>query len=125
MRRFAVAILAVALVIQVVPLQCLGDQLPAPKIESVFPGVTRIIYADETFVFTTTVRLSATFEYLPTNEIRIKIKTNVPIHQSMAMAPAPAVRIYWEEGDEILFDGALPDGEWIGIVQTEGGFTDK
>jgi hypothetical protein len=125
MRRFAVAILAVVLVTQTVFVPCFADQLPAPKTEAVFPGVTRITYAGETFVFTTTVRLSATFEYLPSNEIRVRVKTNAPLHEGMALAPGQMLRIYWEDGDELLYDGMPPDGEWTGLIQTEGGFTEK
>lgn len=125
MRRFAVAILAVALVTLWGSMPCVADQLPAPKTESVFPGITKICYANETFVFTTTVKLSATFEYLPSNEVRIRVRTNIAVHEGMSLAPGQMMRIYWEDGDELLYDGLPPDGEWIGLVQTEGGFTEK
>jgi len=103
---------------------CMAQQLPAPKTEAVFPGITTILYADETFVFTTTVKLSARFEWIGGNQIRILVRTTTTPREGMQLAPGQALRIYWEDEDEVLYDGTPPT-EWSGIVLTEGGFTEK
>jgi hypothetical protein len=125
MRRFAAALFAVLLLIPAAYLPCLGDQLPAPKTESVFPGTARIYYANQTFVFTTTVKLSATFEYALPGVIHIRVKTSAQPSGGPSLASGQTLSIYWENGDETLYDGAPPDGEWTGGVQTEGGMTEK
>ena len=124
MKNLALTVLTLVIVVLAVHSPCFGEQLPTPKIEVVFPGVTRVVYADQTFVFTTTVRLSATFEFMPPGEIRIKVRTSAAPFGGMAPA-GQRLRIYWQEGDETLYDGDPPEDEWIGGVLTEGGLTEK
>jgi hypothetical protein len=102
----------------------MAQQLPVPKTEAVFPGVTSVSYAGETFVFTTTVKLSAKFEWIGGNQIRIQVRTNTTPREGMELVPGQALRIYWEGEGETLYDGT-PPSEWIGIVLTEGGLTEK
>ncbi len=125
MRRFALALLVVVSLIPLSWVPCFGQQLPAPKIEAIFPGVTRIDYAGQTFVFTTTVKLSATFQSASFDRIQLHVKTNYSPAEGMALAPGQMLRIYWEEGDEDLYDGMPPEGGWTGFVLTEGGLTEK
>jgi ABC-type glycerol-3-phosphate transport system substrate-binding protein len=122
MRKLSAVLLAVGLVISVA---AVAEQLPAPKTEAVFPGVTKVLYAGETFVFTTTVKLSAKFEAAYPDRIQIKVKTSTMLRDGMALAPGDMVRIYWEDGDETLYNGMPPENEWIGMVLTEGGLTEK
>lgn len=124
MRRCILSLLAIAAALALIPNLSPADQLPVPITEAVFPGVTRINYANQTFVFTTTVKLSAHFEYLLPGEIHMKVKL-AGTRDGMALAPGQMLRIYWENGDETLYDGTPPDGEWTGIVLTEGGMTEK
>jgi hypothetical protein len=122
MRKLSAVLLAVGLVITVA---AVAEQLPVPKTEAVFPGVTKVLYAGETFVFTTTIKLSAKFEAVSPNRIQIKIKTTLTLRDGPALAPGDMLRIYWEDGDETLYDGTVPDSEWTGFVLTEGGLTEK
>ena len=122
MRKLSAVLVAVGLVISVI---AVAEEIAAPKTVAVFPGVTKVVYAGETFVFTTSVRLSANFEAVYPNRIQIKIKTAPAPRENMALAPADMMRIYWEDGDETLYDGTPPDNEWTGFVLTEGGLTEK
>jgi hypothetical protein len=121
MRKFSAVLFAVGLVVAVA---AFAEQLPVPKTEAIFPGVTRVNYVGETFVFTTTVKLSAKFEVISDNQIQIKVKTALSPREMGALAPGEMLKIYWEDGDQTLFDGTPPE-EWIGIVLTEGGLTEK
>jgi len=121
MRKLSAVLVVVALAVAVA---AFADQLPVPKTEAVFPGITRVNYVGETFVFTTTVKLSARFEVISDNQIRIKVKTSLTPREMGALAPSDMLKIYWEDGDQTLFDGTPPD-EWTGIVLTEGGLTEK
>lgn len=124
MKRFSAALLALVLVTAAVSVVCFADQIAVPKTEAIFPGVTQVTYVGETFVFTTTVKLSARFECIAANQIRIQVRTYLGPRQEMELAPGPALRIYWEGQDETLYDGTPPE-EWTGIVLTEGGLTEK
>lgn len=126
MRPVSQSLLALLLVVTlVIPGVLIAQQLPVQKTVAVFPGVTSIDYAGQTFVITTPVKLSAKFETISWTEIRITVKTG-PSHRSgVSPAPGQTLQIYWEEGDEILFEGDPPADEWTGIVLTEGGFTEK
>ena len=121
MRKLSAVLFIVGLV---VAMAAYAEQLPVPKTEAIFPGITRVNYVGETFVFTTTVKLSAKFEVISDNQIQIKVKTAMSPRDMMALAPGEMLRIYWEDGDQILFDGTPPE-EWIGVVLTEGGLTEK
>ncbi len=122
MKHLSVVVLALVLVFAVV---CIAEQLPVPKTEAVLPGVTRVMYANQTFVITTTVKLTARFECVNFDQIQIKVRTNLTPREGMALAPGQMLRIYWQDGDETIYDGMPPDGEWTGLVQTEGGLTEK
>jgi hypothetical protein len=121
MRKFSAVLVVLAVAVAVA---AFAEQLPVPKTEAIFPGIARVSYVGETFVFTTTVKLSAKFEVISDNQIQIKIRTNTTPREMGALAPSEMLRIYWEDGDQILFDGTPPD-EWTGIVLTEGGLTEK
>jgi len=124
MKKLSAVVFFFVLVAAIGSSVCMAQQLPAPKTEAVFPGVTSVLYAGETFVFTTTVKLSAKFEWIGGNQIRIQVRTSSTPRQGMELAPGQALRIYWEDEDETLYDGT-PPSEWSGIVLTEGGFTEK
>jgi hypothetical protein len=121
MRKLSAVLFVVGLALAVA---AVAEQLPVPKTEAIFPGVTRVSYVGETFVFTTTVKLSAKFEVLSDNQIQIKVKTVLSAREMASLAPGEMLRIYWEDGDQTLFEGTPPE-EWIGIVLTEGGLTEK
>ena len=102
-----------------------AQQLPVPLVKVIYPGQSTVVYAGETFIFATTVKLSAKFEFVTSSELQLTIRTS-PTHRQGAAPAAPGqmLRIYWQDGDEVLYDGEPPD-EWSGIVLTEGGFTEK
>jgi hypothetical protein len=58
------------------------------------------------------------------NIIQLKVKASNPSTEG-AMAPMQTVRIYWENGDEVVYDDVPPTSEWTGQVLTEGGLTEK
>jgi hypothetical protein len=124
MKRFSAVLFAFALFITVASVVCEAQELPVPTTVAIFPGVTNVPYAGETFVFTTSVKLSAKFEWIGGNQIRIHVKTGPAPSGEMALAPGQTLRICWEGHDECLYDGTPPP-EWTGIVETEGGFTEK
>jgi hypothetical protein len=121
MRSIALVSLAFVLLLPMA-VPCLGQELLAPKTETVFPGVTRISYADQVFVFTTTVRLSVTFQIAVPGKVQIRVNTSA---KGLSLVPGQKVHLYWEDGDEVLYDDARPDDGWIGFVLTEGGLTEK
>ena len=121
-RHMLALLLVVALVL---PGILIAQQLPVQQPVAVFPGVTSIGYAGHTFVITTPVKLSAKFETINWAEIRITVKT-APSHRTLVTpAPGQPLVIYWQEGDETIYEGDPPDDEWTGIVLCEGGFTEK
>jgi hypothetical protein len=128
MRGLTGAIFTVIIVIALaLPGLSAAQQLPMPMQKSILPGVTHVDYAGQTFVFTTAVKLTAKFEAAFPNEIRITIKT-APSHRSggsLAPSGTPVLRIYWLEGDEVVFEGDPPEDPWSDIILTEGGFTEK
>lgn len=124
MKTFSAVLFALVLVIAATSAVCVAQHLLVPTTVAVFPGTTEVDYAGETFIFTTTVKLSAKFEWIGGNQVRIQVKTNPGPHEGMELAPGQTLRIYWEGQDEILYDGT-PPGEWTGIVLTEGGLTEK
>ena len=126
MKRALAVLFVLALVVTATSTLCVAQQLPVPTTIAVFPGITEFEYAGETFIFTTTVKLSAKFEWIGGNEIRIQIRTNpgAAASGSMELVPGPTLKICWEGHDDCIYDG-VPPGEWSGIVRTEGGFTEK
>ena len=121
--RSLLALLLVATL--VIPGVLVAQQLPVPKTVAVFPGVMDVDYAEQTFVITSPVKLSIKFETISWTEIRITIKTGPSHRMGVSAAPGQTLKIYWEEGDEVIFEGDPPSEEWTGIVLTEGGFTEK
>jgi hypothetical protein len=126
MKRALAVLFVLALLVTAAPAICTAQQLPVPTTVAVFPGVTEVPYAGQVFIITTTVKLSAKFEWIGGNEIRIQVRTNLGSTGSspMELAPGPVLKICWEGHDDCLFDGTPPP-EWTGIVRTEGGFTEK
>ena len=126
MRSVTRSLLALLLVATlVIPGVLVAQQLPVPKTVAVFPGVTDVLYAGQTFVITSPVKLSIKFETISWTEIKITIKAGPSHRTNVSAAPGQTLRIYWEEGDEVIFEGDPPSEEWTGIVLTEGGFTEK
>jgi len=117
-------LLAIALLLVVAPIPSQGDRIPVPVTEAVFPPSARLMYAGESFVFNTTVKLSVTFEFRLPNEIHLKVRVGVPL-QTLSSTVVQNVQIYWEEGNEDLYNGIPPEGEWTGVILTEGGMTEK
>jgi hypothetical protein len=121
MKRTSIILFALLVMIAV---GSAAQMLPVPHTEPIFPGTKTVYYAGNAFTFTTTVKLSARFEWFSPNIIQIRVRTHVG---SMGTdSPTQQVlRIYWEEGDEVVYDDVPPSGEWTGLVLTEGGLTEK
>jgi hypothetical protein len=124
MKRLSAVLSILALAFMLGPAVCTAQELPVPTTVAVFPGVTHVPYAGQTFIFTTTVKLSAKFEWVGGNEIRIQVRTAPLPAGGMSLAPGAVLQICWEGHDECIYDGT-PPAEWTGIIQTEGGFTEK
>lgn len=125
MKAVAGTILALMLVVALMfPGFLTAQQLPMPMQKIIYPGATTVEYADETLEFTTSVPLDAKFQFISTNEIEITVRTHTS-GRAGSYAPGSMLRIYWQEEDLWLYDGEPPEDEWIGILETEGGFTEK
>ena len=125
MRVVTGTILALMLVVALVsPGFLMAQQLPMPMQKIIYPGVTTVEYASETLVFTTSVALVAKFQFVSPNEIEVTVRTHSS-GRAGTSAPGNMLRIYWQEEDLWLYDGEPPEDEWTGILQTEGGFTEK
>ena len=125
MRRIVGAFLVLVLTVSVGSELCFGQYLVAPKSETILPGTARIEFAGQAVVFTTPVKIFVWFENMGSGRIRIRVKTALASRAGMALAPSEPLRIYWEDGDEVLFEGTPPGGGWSGILLTEGGLTEK
>ena len=125
MKTFPKTILAgifVALIL--FPLAAVSDQLPAPLERNIFPGVSVIDYAGQTFTFTTDVPLQVIL--LPLDQTRIQLKFKFRGGMPSGSAPVAAnVEIFWENWDNEIYSGTAPSSWWIGILLTESGFTEK
>lgn len=106
------------------PLAAVSDQLPAPLERNLFPGVSVIEYAGQTFTFTTDVPLQVIF--LPLDQTRIQLKFKSRAVTTSGLAPASTdVQIYWDNWDNEIYAGTAPANWWIGVLLTESGFTEK
>jgi hypothetical protein len=117
-------IFALMLVVALVSPGLMAQQLPMPLQKVIYPGVTTVEYASETLVFTTSVALFAKFQCVSENEIEVTVRSHSS-GRAVTNAPGNMLRIYWQEEDRLIYDGEPPEDEWTGILQTEGGFTEK
>ncbi|UCG50654.1 MAG: hypothetical protein JSW58_10630 [Candidatus Latescibacterota bacterium] len=125
MRVFPRILLAFVLaVVLASPGALMAQQLPLPMQKAIPQGITTVEYAQQTLVFTTSVPLIANFQFISENEIEVRVRTRSSGQQG-GNAPGNILRIWWEEGDEFIYDGEPPEEEWSGILLTEGGFTEK
>jgi hypothetical protein len=119
-----ISLLCLLIIIISVPATVLADQLPATLEQDVFPGVTEIIYAEQDFVFDTTVAIHVTFSALGPNRIELKFKV---LGQRGDYIPSQEdqVQINWLDWDTELYSGSPPTDPWGVILDTESGYTEK
>ncbi|MBI4720485.1 MAG: hypothetical protein HY770_04565 [Chitinivibrionia bacterium] len=117
---------AVLLVAFCVPV--LGDELPAPLERDIYPGVTNISYAGQSFRFETTVTIHVSLIPRGANLIELRFKvhqgttTRTPV---MAASPNMQIEIDWVNWNNTIFSGTPPPDGWEGLLHTESGFTEK
>lgn len=124
MRLFLRAVVASLLIVLLAaPAALFADQLLLPRDVVILPGVTTIEYGGHAFVFTTNAQIKAKFRLLGnTVEMRVKAVYNVPSSGEGATS-VQYVNIYWNNQDETVYEGTAE--EWIELLFTEGGFTEK
>jgi hypothetical protein len=122
MKRFSAGLMVLVLLVAAV---CVADQLPIPITEKIAPGTAEVVYAGNTFVFTTSVKLTAKFQFFLPNRIEIRVSSQYTGTEGPDPVSSATVSIYWQDGDETLYNGAPPTSEWTGLVLTEGGLTEK
>jgi hypothetical protein len=105
------------------PLAAVSDQLPAPLERTLFPGVSVIYYANQTFRFTTDVPLQVIL--LPLDETRIQLKFKARGGFQGESVAATTVEIFWDNWENEIYSGSAPISWWMGILLTESGFTEK
>ena len=128
--RILPRVLAVSVVLALILMPLIasaeGDLLPIDK--KVLPGTSVVDYAGQHLRFTTPVGLVVRFE--PVFGASTKFKMTVwqyPGTQIPATAAVTEVEIVWTEWGNQIFTGP-PPGEsdpYIGILNTESGFTEK
>jgi hypothetical protein len=124
MQRYAKALIALLVVCSLVlPSALLSQQLAVPVNKSILPGVTNIEYAGQTLVFTSSVALRVKLQMVSLKEIELTVLSR-PGEAQGAPAQGGGLQIWWENWDEELYDGEPPDS-WTGILNTEGGWTEK
>jgi hypothetical protein len=109
-----------------VPATVLSDQLPAKLEQDIFPGITELTYAEEDFVFDTTVSIHVTFTALGPNLIELKFKV---LGQRNGGDYIPSqedrIQIDWIDWETQLYSGSPPSEPWGVILDTESGYTEK
>jgi hypothetical protein len=104
----------------------LSDQLPGKLEQSVFPGITEISYAGESFVFDTSVAIHVTFTAMGPTSIELKFKV---LGQRAGGGNAPQqedeIQIDWLDWGTELYSGSPPTDPWGVILDTESGYTEK
>lgn len=129
MKRLTAAItVCLVLSCMLIPAVLVADQLPVPMEKSVFPGVTTIQYAGQTLVFTTSSMLKVTFRANTANEIEVSVKTATARSTnpySTTGEVTDQLVINWKNFNEDIYNGQPPSQPWTGVLNTEGGWTEK
>ena len=129
MKRLTAAItVCLVLSFMLIPAALVADQLPVPMEKSVFPGVTTIQYAGQTLVFTTSTALKVSFRANTANEIEVTVKasgTRSTDPYSTTGETTDQLVINWKNFNQDIYDGQPPTQPWTGVLNTEGGWTEK
>jgi hypothetical protein len=126
LRRFP--LLALFLAVIFLPSLVLSDQLPTKVEKDILPGITYVTYGGQNFRFDTSVAIHVTFLQKAPNLIEMTFK--VRSGEGMQSGPsstsgAEDITILWENWNSTIYEGAPPSGEWVGMLNTESGFTEK
>ena len=129
MRRLTGAIIVGLLVaLLAVPVGLFAQQLPVPVEKSVFPGTTTLQYAGQTFVFTSSVQLRVSFKANTDKEIEITVRAAASRSTdpySSTGSQTEQLVINWKNFNEDIYNGNPPTQPWTGVLNTEGGWTEK
>jgi hypothetical protein len=110
------------------PVTLLGEQLPAPAEKSIYPGITTIQYAGQTFVFTSSTSLRVNFHMVTLTTFEITVRTTASRGTGGPQGSSPATDqlvINWKNFNADIYDDEPPSAPWTGLVDTEGGWTEK
>ena len=128
MIRCGKALIALIIMGLLVMPSAVGAQgLPIPIEKAVLPGVSTIQYAGQTFVFTTSVGLKVRFHAISAGEFEMEVRS-LQGHGSghpNASSPTDEIVIDWKEFNQRLLDGDASKLPWDGLLNTEGGWTEK
>jgi hypothetical protein len=124
--RVLIALFVAALVVAA-PSLLVSQQLPVPIERSILPGApTTIEYAGQRLTFTPTgVALLVKLRMVSFTEIELRVKKHGPVGGGQGTSGTEHLRIYWENFSDTVYDGDPPSEEWVGGLNTEGGWTEK
>lgn len=126
--RMATKVFVITILLIAFSAPAFADQLPAPLEKDLFPGITHINYAGQSFVFETPVLLHVSFvsKGFTLIELKFKVQPAAGGRGGAALAsPNDQIAIYWNEWDVDVYTGPPPPEGWQGILNTESGFTEK
>ena len=108
-----------------VPSLVASEQLAVPLERGIHPGVTTVLYANHTLVFTTAVPLKIRLCVVPAGHVQLSLMTT-SYNQGQGNAPGSSGQtvIFWEEVNQEVYSGN-PSDSWIDIPLAESGWTEK
>lgn len=119
-------VVSVVLATVLLPLTVLADALPAPLEKKLSPGVHTISYAGQQLRFDSPVALLVRFEPLSTTQIKLLVNAyGAPAAGGPQGSSGTDVTIFWENFQSEVYSGPPPTSDWLGILNTESGFTEK
>ncbi|GEM_PF-1628736 len=109
-------------------LSALADQLPTMMEKDIYPGTTYVDYAGQTFRFVTSVTLHIKMVPKGASVIQFSFKAR----HSAGGQGGPGqvsgdsqVNIFWQNWNSGIYEGPPPAEEWMGMLNTESGYTEK
>lgn len=125
MRKYSRALIALIVAVSLVtPVLLSAEQLAAPLDKKLSPGTTPVQYAGQTFVFTTNILLRVKFQMVNSTQFELNV-TALNYTPGAAGPGGPAVSIFWDDNNDQIYDGDPTSAGWTGVIDTEGGWTEK
>jgi hypothetical protein len=102
-----------------------GELTYSPPLErTILPGATTVRYANQTLEFTTTSPIILKLEVIAPGLIDITVSSKSHSRPPGNSPEGDSLEIVWKDWQLYLYDGVVPDW-WSGIMNSEGGFTEK
>jgi hypothetical protein len=109
-----------------VPSLLMAGELPytLPLEQTILPGMTTVHYAGQVLEFTTTAPIFLKLKVIGPSTIDITVTSKSHSQPPRNAPQEDSLEIVWKQWQMYLYTGTVPD-EWSGIMDTEGGFTEK